>query len=308
MNAATAAPSYSRNQSRAQPFPGGLEPWGGRERGRGGGGGGGGADAVQIPPARLARSVLQQRLPDLLLATRHRDQVEIVGDVRPADDSLPPGLVLVEREHAGQAPVGVGRGQDLLGTVRREGAAPLGLPLPGEEDRRQAPALEQGVPPPLIAGREAGQRVDLHAGSSHASSPPPPGSMSAPPSSPGPASPSPIASSMAASRSSPRSSPISWPIFFTNRATLWGSFSSRSPKLEGSERESRRGASDLTGGERGIRRDSATLPQRGHRGAPAAGRGRIRGLTPPRHPRHSYPEIGTRLPPPPAWMRHSFHW
>ncbi len=62
-----------------------------------------------------------------------------------------------------------------------------------------------------------------------------------PPPSPPPA----ISSSIAWSMSSPKSSPISWPIFFMNRATLFGSFSSMSPMADGSAIDSRRASSDF---------------------------------------------------------------
>src|SRR5439155_25629518 len=88
--------------------------------------------------------------------------------------------------------------------------------------------------------------------------------------SPAPPSPSAIASSMADSKSSPRSSPNSRPIFFMNRATLDGSFSSRSPRLDESARASSRASSDFTVAKRDITRESPWLPHRGQAGDSAA--------------------------------------
>src|SRR5919197_4518581 len=75
-----------------------------------------------------------------------------------------------------------------------------------------------------------------------------------------------MASSTADSKSSPSSSPNSRPIFFMNRATLAGSFSSMSPKLPESASDSRRASSDLTVAKRDMSRVSEVPPQRGHRG------------------------------------------
>jgi hypothetical protein len=93
---------------------------------------------------------------------------------------------------------------------------------------------------------------------------------------------------MADSKSSPRSSPNSRPIFFMNRATLAGLFSSRSPKLEDSARESRRASSDFTVAKRDINRDRDEPPQTGHTGVPAADGRSTRRLTRLRQSWHSY--------------------
>ena len=172
-------PGLGQRQHRTAVLPlhRGPQPVGRRERGQDGGGGRRGADAVQVPLAGLAGAVLQQRLPHLLFASGRHDQVEVVGDVHPADDPLPSRPVLVERQHADQAAVGIRRGQDLLGAVRREGATPLGLPLPGEKQRGQARAVEQGVPAALVQGREAAAARRPSRRQLPASSPPPPGSI-----------------------------------------------------------------------------------------------------------------------------------
>src|SRR4029077_4130659 len=70
----------------------------GRELGQERGGRRGGADAVEVPRDGLTLAVLEQRGPPLRLAAVRRDQVQVIGDVDPAQDALPLGAVLVERE------------------------------------------------------------------------------------------------------------------------------------------------------------------------------------------------------------------
>src|SRR5437764_3024103 len=109
---------------------------------------------------------------------------------------------------------------------------------------------------------------------------------SAPPPSSSPVSA--IASSTAESKSSPRSSPNSLPIFFMKRATLPGSFSSRSPKLDESASESRRASSLLGVAKRDMTRLNAVLWQRGQVGGGAADGRRTSRLTRRRQSPHSY--------------------
>jgi hypothetical protein len=52
---------------------------------------------VQIPFDPLGGAVLEQALPDLVLAPRRRDEVEIVGHVDAAEKTEPRWLVSVER-------------------------------------------------------------------------------------------------------------------------------------------------------------------------------------------------------------------
>src|SRR5207237_8749736 len=104
-------------------------------------------------------------------------------------------------------------------------------------------------------------------------SPPTPSRSGQPP----PSAPCPPRSSPASSRStispqsSPRSSPICCPSLRAQRATLLGSFSSRSPKLEGSARSSSCASSLLSWNTRETSRDRLFEPQYEHVGvAPVA--------------------------------------
>src|SRR5215467_1887587 len=148
----------------------------------------------------------------------------------------------------------------------------------GDERRRAHHARRPRRPPP------AGPEFRLSRRSGHSSSersdeePDAAGSSSAP---------SAIASSTAESKSSPSSSPNSLPIFFMNRATLDGSFSSRSPSPPPSASDSRRASSDFTVENRDINRVSAVDPHRGHAGGSTADMRRSR-LTRRRQSWHSY--------------------
>src|SRR6185436_19166610 len=152
--------------------------------------------------------------------------------------------------------------------------------VPGGGLRRVEPVGRLG----LEGGHRSSDGLAVSRESPAASSPPPP--ASSPASLPSPASL--IASSTAESKSSPRSSPNSLPIFFMKRATLPGSFSSRSPKPPESARASRRASSDFTVAKRDIKRCSDRLPQRGQVGAGATDGRSTSKLTRRRQSPHSY--------------------
>jgi hypothetical protein len=106
--------------------------------------------------------MLQERLPDLLLASGRRDEIEVVRDVDPADDAPETRLVLVEREQPRQRLGGIGGREHAEGPPRAEGAQPLRLPLRRQEDRTRARLGHQGVPPRGLDRVQAGQGLDLH--------------------------------------------------------------------------------------------------------------------------------------------------
>src|SRR5947207_8703005 len=240
---------------------------------------------MELPHVTIRSTRLQQRGPHFVFAARDGQHVEVVGNVRAPHDALEPGARLEKRKGADERPIGIRHGADLEAAIRRERMDPLRLPCPGQERRANARAGAQVFPGRPAHGLEAVVESDLHrsvlspasASAEEDGAPPLPSSSA-----------SVIASSTAESKSSPRSSPNSLPIFFMKRATLPGSFSSRSPKLEESARASMRASSLFTVAKRDISRLITGLPQRGQVGGGAVdGRGTSR-LTRRRQSPHSY--------------------
>src|SRR5438309_2010131 len=149
----------------------------------------------------------------------------------------------------------------------------------GDERRRADHARRPRRPPPAGPGFRLSRRSGHSSSERSDEEPDAAGSSSAP---------SAIASSTAESKSSPSSSPNSLPIFFMNRATLAGSFSSRSPAPPPSASDSSRASSDFTVAKRDISRLSAVEPQRGHAGVSGEERRRTSRLTRRRQSWHSY--------------------
>src|SRR5437667_12237166 len=149
----------------------------------------------------------------------------------------------------------------------------------GDESRRADHARRPRRPPPAGPGFRLSRRSGHSSSERSDEEPDAAGSSSAP---------SAIASSTAESKSSPSSSPNSLPIFFMNRATLEGSFSSKSPMSGESASDSSRASSDFTVAKRDIRRWSAVPPQRGHVGAGAVDGRSTSQLSRRRQSPHSY--------------------
>src|SRR5205807_1172896 len=192
-----------------------------------------------------------------------------------------PVAVLREGQEARQLAGGVPHAQQAEPSPAAERGEPSALPRPGHEGRRKGRPREEALPGLLAHGVEPVEQVDLH---SSAGSSPPPGADSLPSS---PAD-SVMASSTAESKSSPSSSPNSLPIFFMRRATLRGSFSSRSPTPPPPASDSSRASSDFTVAKRDISRLSAVEPQRGQAGVSGDERRRTSRLTRRRQSWHSY--------------------
>src|SRR5262249_34086114 len=179
---------------------------------------------------------------------------------------------LVQRQDGDQATVGVTDMTDVEPPPLGKNLGPVMLPGPAEKRATAGGRRRPGIPSGGLRGGETGGR--LRPGGGHRASDGLAASRDSPaPDSPAP-SPSPlsaslIASSTAESKSSPSSSPNSLPIFFMKRATLAGSFSSRSPSPPPSASDSRRASSDLTVANRAINRVSVVDRHRRHAGGSA---------------------------------------
>src|SRR5207237_9554994 len=193
--------------------------------------------------------------------------------------------------------------------IARRGGGPRRTPPPsgsatsnrgrGSAGAPRRPRHPRRRPPPGRGGRRTrlsqarlgrGRPAASHSHHSSSDEPAVPGDSSpvgAGPSAP-PSPASVIASSTAESKSSPSSSPNSLPIFFMKRATLAGSFSSRSPTPPPPASDSSRASSDFTVAKRDISRLSAVEPQRGQAGVSGDERRRTSRLTRRRQSWHSY--------------------
>ena len=77
------------------------------------------ADRVQVPLHRLGGAVLQEGVPDLFLAAGHRDHIQVVGDIHPAQDAELPPCLLVKREQPAETAILVADGQELKRALTR---------------------------------------------------------------------------------------------------------------------------------------------------------------------------------------------
>src|SRR5262245_22509569 len=237
---------------------------------------------MKLPPGRCRGPCVQQGRPRFLFPPGNGQQVEVVRNVRTANELADIGREVPEGEHGHHA-LTVFDGPQLEPAAGSEGAGPLGLPGPGEKRRAQAATGVQARPGGRADRFEAVMGNDLHALSDETESGAGPASSAAVGSSD-----SSMASSMASSKSSPRSSPISRPMRFMSLPTLAGSFSSRSPRLDESAKASIRASSDLGVAKRDISRVRAEPPQRGQFGVGELVGRSTSMLTTRRQSRHSY--------------------
>ena len=177
------------------------------------------------------------------------DQVEIVGDVDPAEDAKPLRPVLVER--AGGRRGRRRRPRTARICSGRSGAKARAHSVCHVQVRKTDGAAERSSRPfqdassrPVRAGRTSTFIGTCRVG--HASL-----AIAVHPSPPPSPSPSAMASSIAASRSSPRSSPISSPMRFIMRATLRGVVLVEVSELGGVGQGVEAGVFGLDGGEAG---------------------------------------------------------
>src|SRR5205807_3974800 len=196
-------------------------------------------------------------------------------------------LRLVERQDGEHAAVGVAHVAHVEAAALGEHRRPVALPRPAQEGAAQARRAGHGIPGGGLLRVEAVGALDLHSSSDEPAVPGDSSPVGAGPSAP-PSPASVIASSTAESKSSPSSSPNSLPIFFMKRATLAGSFSSRSPTPPPPASDSSRASSDFTVAKRDISRLSAVEPQRGQAGVSGDERRRTSRLTRRRQSWHSY--------------------